>query len=294
MQRAGYVAAFVAVLFALCAACATRPTIPAVNANTAALPTPHHAKTQLTATNWIWPFESLEAPEPEGELGPALACDPHYRWPIKTLADSDAVNVSLTPQETTIADLRAYPKPSPFPLPSEYPTRIAPFEYTTWELVGVTLYEIYPPGSDQDYHVILEDSSGNPMITESVNVGCAPGTIVGTQITTVRSFIDAHWSFGSPPAPVFPNTTVTVTGVGFYDPWTGDVHPASGAELHPLLSIMLGTPGPSASPSPSPSASPSPSPSPSPTPSPSPSPSPSRSPSPTAVAYVADVYSAPQ
>ncbi|PZR60454.1 MAG: hypothetical protein DLM53_12415 [Candidatus Eremiobacter antarcticus] len=238
-------------------------------------------KTRQNATApplWTWPFEPAEAPEPEPSGVPGVACDPHYRWAIKTLADVAAPQVNLQPVTTTIAALRAVPPPTPFPLPSEYPTRISPFEFTTYQLTGVTVVEIYPAGSDQDHHVILQDGSGNQFIAESALTACASGTIVSAQMTTVRDFIDSQWDFSSG-NPVFPNVIVTVTGVGFFDPYNGVPHPQSGAELHPLLSFMLGTPGPSVSPSASPS--PSPSPSASPSSSPSPSPSPSKSPLPT-------------
>lgn len=168
------------------------------------------------------------------------------------MADSQKTKVNLTAANTTIVALRAMPKPSPFPVPSEYPTRIAPYELTTYRLSRVTLYEIYPPGGDHDYHVVLEDSATNQFITESVNYQCAPDSSVLTQMQAVRSWLDAHYHFPNPPAPIYPNVKVNVTGVGFFDPWTGDEHPASGAELHPLLSIAFPTPTPAPSTSPSP------------------------------------------
>lgn len=180
---------------------------------------------------------------------PTATCYPHYRWPIKTLTDSSASLVNLTPQDTTIASLRALPKPSPFPLPSEYPTRLSPVEFTTYRLTNVTLYSIDPSGTDLDYHVILQDSSGHQFIVESTNPTCAAGSVVLSEIQAVRSYFDSHYTIGS--SAVYPNVPVTVTGVGFYDPWPGGQHPPSGLELHPLLSIVInGTPLPSPSPSP--------------------------------------------
>ena len=201
---------------------------------------------------WKWPFEPQEEPVgQEARSALSLSCSGYNRWAIKTMADPQKARVNLTPASTTIAALRAMPKPSPFPVPSEFPTRIAPYELTTYRLTGVTLYEIYPPGGDQDYHIVLQDNAANQFITESVNYQCAPGSSVLTQMQAVRGWLDARYHFPNPPAPIYPNVKVNVTGVGFFDPWTGDEHPASGAELHPVLSIAFPTPTPSPSPSPS-------------------------------------------
>ena len=241
----------------------------------------HHA--------WVWPFEPVEAPDEEEAHGPVddisqatIVCDPHYRWAIKTLADSAAPQVNFTPVPTTIAALRAVPHPTPWPLPYEYPTRIAPFEFTTWQLTNVLLVEIYPPAKDQDYHLFLQDGSGNQFIAEVPNLACAPGTIAGSQFSPIYNYITNTYNFGSPPMPVFPNVVVTVTGVGFFDPYTPG-HPPAGQELHPVLSLIIGSPSPSPSPTATPTPSPTPTPSAtsSPTPTPSPTPSATSSPTPT-------------
>ncbi|MBC5805461.1 MAG: hypothetical protein GIX00_11515, partial [Candidatus Eremiobacteraeota bacterium] len=203
-----------------------------------------------------WPWEPEEDPGNQAGAGASITCNGYGRWPIKTMADANAHSVNLTPKDTTIVSLRAVPLPSPYPLPSEYPTRISPHEYTTYRLTNVILYEVFPPGTDQDYHVILEDSSGNLFTAEAPNPQCVAGTIVATQISAVRSYIDSHWPVGS--SPIFPGATVTVTGVGFYDWYTGEEHAANGAELHPMLSISTssGTPPPSPTPTPTPKPSP--------------------------------------
>lgn len=197
-------------------------------------------------------FEPQEEPRPNasvtsGAHALSLSCNKYNRWPIKTLSDANASLVNQTPRDITIAALRAMPAPSPHPLPSEYPSRIGQVELTTYRLSNVTLSEIHPPGSDKDYHLVVQDSAGHQFITESVNPACASGSIVISQIQEVRAYIDGHFTVGS--TVINPNVPVTVTGVGFYDPYTGGEHAPNGLELHPLMSIVVAS-----APSPAPSA----------------------------------------
>jgi hypothetical protein len=217
-----------------------------------------------------------------------VSCDEYWRWPIKTMTDPQAGSVNLSPVSTTIIAERALPTPSPQPLPSEYPNRIGPTELATYTLTNVTLYRVDPPGSDQDIHILLEDAVGNFTVAEATNPACAAGSRVLSQMQTVRNFIAENWTL-TPGTYVYPNVQVNVTGVGFYDPYTGEEHPTSGFEMHPVLSIAFAAPTPHPTPTgqstshPSPSASPSPSRTPTPTPRPSPSPSPTATPGPLTV-----------
>jgi hypothetical protein len=167
------------------------------------------------------------------------------RWPVKTGTDADAAKVDLSAvQPTTIAHLAALAAPPVLPQAS----RIPPVEVTVYQ-VTATLRE-YKIESDSDVHMVLVDAAGQTMITEiplPACVGASSPFLPG--ITAARNAFDARFH----PAGAWQQAgvTVTVTGVGFFDPehgQTGGAVLAGGQvtiELHPVLDI---TPGTAASP----------------------------------------------
>ena len=81
------------------------------------------------------------------------------RWSVKTGTDPDASKVNLNfPTGTTIASMRAFTAPNPIPANN----RVSPAETTVW-VINATLTE-YKLESDSDYHLVLQDASGNTMI----------------------------------------------------------------------------------------------------------------------------------
>src|SRR5262249_19361411 len=90
----------------------------------------------------------------------AFACGVE-RWSVKTGTDPDAHLVNLNaPTPTTISNLRSLAAPNPIPSNN----RVQPTETTLW-VINCTLTE-YKLESDEDYHLVIADSSGNTMITE--------------------------------------------------------------------------------------------------------------------------------
>ncbi len=81
------------------------------------------------------------------------------RWSVKTGTDADKglVNVASS-SSTTIATMRSWPTPSPIPANN----RVSPYETTQWVL-NATLTQ-YKLESDSDYHLVLQDASGNTLI----------------------------------------------------------------------------------------------------------------------------------
>ena len=63
---------------------------------------------------------------------PVLTTCGEERWPVKTLSDADAGQLNFTPQDTTVDDLRALPRPATLPADN----RIPPTEETTFPLDG--------------------------------------------------------------------------------------------------------------------------------------------------------------
>ena len=99
----------------------------------------------------------------------SVSC-PVERGPVKEGADADRFKVSTTVTTTSIAYLRARPKPASYPRNN----RIAPNELHTWQLNAVLTR--YKQESDGDIHLVLKDASGRAMIAEIPNPGCVPTT----------------------------------------------------------------------------------------------------------------------
>lgn len=160
------------------------------------------------------------------------------RWSVKTGTDADAnlINLQSTTQ-TTIATLAALPAPSNIPLSN----RVQPTETTLFQL-HATLVE-YKLEADSDYHLVLNDGTGNTLISEIPDPICVGSTsLLLPGIQKARSEFDAKYtptsSFQTADVPV------TVTGVGFFDFLHGQTGVApNGIELHAVLDVQFGTAG---------------------------------------------------
>ena len=159
------------------------------------------------------------------------------RWSVKTGSDPSASSVDLThAQATDIAHLRAAPARTT----SATSSRIAPTETTQWMLTDVTLIG-YKVESDSDFHLVLQNASGQTMIAEIPAPSCVGGgSPFASRISAARSAFQSK--FGAPGSSLtHTNTTVSMTGVGFLDAIHGQTGVApNGIELHPVLSICFG------------------------------------------------------
>src|SRR5215813_7617474 len=89
------------------------------------------------------------------------------RWSVKTGTDPDSGLVNLnSPSNTTIAAMRALAAPNPIPANN----RVSPTE-TTVLVINATL-TLFKLESDSDYHLVIQDPSGNTMITEIPSPSC--------------------------------------------------------------------------------------------------------------------------
>lgn len=154
------------------------------------------------------------------------------RWSVKTGTDPDAAQVDPgSATSTTISALDALPAPSS--LPSD--GRIQPTETTVYS-VHATLHE-YKLEDDSDYHLVLDDGTGDTMIAEIPDPACVGSdSPLRSDIESARGEFDAAYtatdSFQTADVPV------TVTGVGFFDYDHGQTGVAPNAiELHPVLDI---------------------------------------------------------
>ena len=156
------------------------------------------------------------------------------RWSVKTGTDADVglINLNST-TNTTIATMRALPKPSS--LPSN--NRIAPTETTVW-VINATLTK-FKLENDSDYHLVITDASGNTMITEIPSPSC-----VGATSPFLSSIQSARTKFDSQLTATTTFKTVSIpvqiVGVGMFDFLHGQTGVApNGVELHPVLDIIF-------------------------------------------------------
>ncbi len=172
------------------------------------------------------------SPSPTPSSTPTPDCGVE-RWSIKTGTDTDASSVSFVSQSTTIATMRGWTAPSPIPTNN----RFSPFETTVWTITANLLE--YKFEDDSDYHVVLQDASGNTIIGEIPHPGC-----VGSGSPFAASIINARLKFNAmftaSTSFKFANVPVQVTGVGMFDFIHGQTGVApNGIELHPILDIVF-------------------------------------------------------
>src|SRR5215469_14093609 len=162
------------------------------------------------------------------------------RWSVKTGTDADSglVNLNST-TSTTITNMRAFAAPNPIPANN----RVSGPETTVW-VINATL-TLFKLESDSDYHLVIQDSSGNTMITEIPAPSCVGSTSPFlSQITSARAAFDAK--FTATTSFQTANIPVQVTGVGMFDFPHGQTGAAPNQiELHPVLNIVF-NPGTSA------------------------------------------------
>ncbi len=178
-----------------------------------------------------------DAPAENDQLNPTIASSTGMcgveRWSVKigTDADSSLVNSAST-TSITIATMRSYSAPST--LPSN--NRIQPQETTVYS-IDATLTE-YKLETDSDYHLVIQDGSGNTMITEIPDPACAATSPFLSAIQSARTQFDAAFSVTG----TFKTTSVPVRvrGIGFFDFLHGQTGVAPNAiELHPVLDIQF-------------------------------------------------------
>jgi len=147
------------------------------------------------------------------------------RWPVKILGDKDRNVVSLTPIDTTVAELTAIPIHE-IPYPRD--KRIAPEELKVYR-IRAKLIQVRPE-KDSDLHLIVEDLNKPQlrMIAEIPAPLCAEGTGHEEDYEKVRADLTS--------LPV--GSIVEIIGVGFFDFLHDAIGGAkNGIELHPVLKI---------------------------------------------------------
>jgi Lamin Tail Domain/Carboxypeptidase regulatory-like domain/Putative Ig domain/Domain of unknown function (DUF4214) len=161
------------------------------------------------------------------------------RWSVKTGTDADVGLVNLdSATPTTIAKLRARAYPSPSPPANN---RVAPAETTQWIIQG-TLVQ-YKLESDSDYHLVVQDGSGNSMVTEIPYPGATPSCVSRSSpfysgITNARCKFDS--TFTATTSFQTANVPVRVIGIGMFDFPHGQTGAAPNQiELHPIVDIAF-------------------------------------------------------
>lgn len=166
----------------------------------------------------------------------ALAQCSGERWPVKVGTDQDAGLVNLgSSTSTTIANLRAIAIPKKL----QDARRATPTETTVYVVNAIV--KKYIRMYDQDYHIVIADSSGRTMIAEIPAPGCVSSSSpFAAGIAHARAQFDAMFNVTSSFQDA--DVPVRITGVGFFDYLEGQAGQApNGIELHPVLDITFDT-----------------------------------------------------
>ena len=154
------------------------------------------------------------------------------RWAVKTLTDPAASQVNLAPKPATVEELAALPVPDGFGRDAQ---RLEP-EFQVYTVTG-TLME-FREEPDSDIHLMILGGSGQSMIVEIPDPGCAQGSLVLPQISGARAkFVNR---FGQPSRTSWDqvDAPIRVTGVLFFDVHHGQRGVAPNAiELHPVVDV---------------------------------------------------------
>ncbi len=190
-----------------------------------------HVLILLVALAAVGCSHAAETPDDLAQVDTTAQCGVE-RWSVKTLTDPRAGQVNLAPKSATVEELAALTAPDGFSRNAER----LDLELQTYTVVA-TLVE-FKQETDSDIHLVIVGESGQSMIAEIPEPGCAQGSPVQAQIARARAqFIDR---FGQPSRTSWHqvNAPVRVTGVLFFDVHHGQTGVAPNAvELHPVIAI---------------------------------------------------------
>jgi hypothetical protein len=170
----------------------------------------------------------------------ALRCGVE-RWNVKTAVDSDVGRIDATKTTaTTITALLQLAKPASRPDDA----RVDPTETTVFSLTARLTrfkWENSSRSGDSDYHLVIEDESGNSMVAEIPDPACVgPSSPVRSRIMQARQQFNARFSATGSFKSVDPPISVRVTGIGFFDkPDHASGSASNGIELHPVLDLVF-------------------------------------------------------
>ena len=160
---------------------------------------------------------------------------PVFRAAIKLAEDPGVGSVNTNVSVTTIAAMRAFAPPG-----SLGSTRIPPPETHIYS-IDATLTG-YVLDTDSDYHLVIQDASGNTMIVAIPDPLCVTTSVYSPAIRNARMEFDARYT----PTTSLQATSIAVRvkGIGFFNAIHGTAGQApNGIELHPVLDILF-NPGP--------------------------------------------------
>ena len=149
-----------------------------------------------------------------------------YRWPVKTLADSNAGDIHWTPIDTTLARLTQLPRPE-----ERRRSRRSTYELYVYRVRAV-LAAVHLQ-VDQDIHLLLRDpdDAGVRLIAEIPSPLCASGNAKEADYAAARKIAISIRKRKKP-------VLVEVTGVGFFDALRKRGSSHNGFELHPVVRLI--------------------------------------------------------
>ena len=170
-------------------------------------------------------------------------CNGFFRWDVKTLTDSNGMDLlPKPPTDSTISQLVSVQPPVRMSVLSKKDRRLPRFDSEKHLVRVIAIIEEINIQADEDYHVVLRSPySKTSMIGEIPDPGCAYFSafpILKDKFTTVRKQGDSVWQqLKKTKTPVL----VEITGVPFWDAphfWLKGSS-KTGREIHPILNIRI-------------------------------------------------------
>jgi hypothetical protein len=157
------------------------------------------------------------------------------RWPVKTLSDPDAPNVSTRAVSRTVDTLAHLPVNVGIRGTRGIGTERLRVKVNA-KLDGIKVE------SDGDFHLVIKDrATGMKMIVEFPNEGCTRGASAKLRAKMQAARLAVAAACGFAPSSGFHRLSgnVTVTGIPFFDFLHRQIgHAPNGIELHPVLKFI--------------------------------------------------------
>ena len=156
------------------------------------------------------------------------------RWDVKTLKDSEAVEINFTPVTSTVHKQLAFPKPD---YHNDNPRDAT--EKKVYKIKCILIQ--YNQQNDSDWHLIVKDlTTDEKMVVEIPDLDCIDQSNPNfNKIDVSRRRLVAHVGpVKKTPRVPPPGTRLQIIGVGFFDKKN---HPTGfkGREIHPVLELKV-------------------------------------------------------
>ena len=173
------------------------------------------------------------------------SCFQSDRWPVKTLADSDAALINMAPVMYTIPGMQAILRPAAADNNRDPDHRLFP-EFTVFQIIAALKWATLAADGDLHMAIVDPNDSAKTMVIELPDPACMTPSMYQATLD-LRNKIEAATGVQQPNTTqqYMPPLPIIVTGVAYWDLAHGQADQApNNLELHPLLDVSFPPPPP--------------------------------------------------